>query len=220
MFIEIAQIVDRGGADIIQVAHGMGMDPRIGSKNLHAGIGYGGSCFPKDIKALITTAKELGLELKILKEVERVNETMPDHYVEKLVSVLSGSAKKPWTIAVLGLTFKPNTDDQRESPAIHLINKLMKECKEIRILDPTVLTNKQTPWSTEKKIRVCQNIQDTFMKADAVILYTAWEMFAQIDWKEAARYMANPILLDAGNMYDPEVIRAAGILYLAIGRGN
>lgn len=217
---EIARIADRTGADIKKVAMGMGMDTRIGSEFLQAGIGYGGSCFPKDVKALLATARSLGADLKILEAVELVNKTQTDWYLEKLTRILHDTTHKPWTIAILGLTFKRDTDDQRESPAIRMIHQILKDCKEIRIFDPTVTALEQTPWSTEMKIKVCSTFEETFALVDAAILCTDWEIFATIDWKETARNMHIPILIDGRNMYDPDAIRALGIQYVALGRGN
>ncbi|WP_018131687.1 UDP-glucose dehydrogenase family protein [Effusibacillus pohliae] len=217
---EMARIADRAGADVTQVAKGMGMDRRIGTEFLQAGIGYGGSCFPKDVKALIATAKELGVGAEILETVERVNQTQSDLYLRKLTEALRGTAKEPWVIAVFGLTFKRDTDDQRESPAIRIVEQLLADCQEIRILDPTVEFPSQTPWPDERKVVVCQTVEEALSAADAAFLCTDWEMFATIDWGEAARCMRTPILVDGRNLYDPETIRAAGVRYLGLGRGG
>lgn len=214
---EIAQIADKTGADILQVAYGVGLDSRIGAEFLKSGIGYGGSCFPKDVKALISTADLMGVNTHILKEIESVNEAMPDVYLAKLAASLK---KEPWTISILGLTFKPETDDQRESPAIKIVNKLLPACKEIRILDPTIQSNLQTPWPHDSKVKVCQTIEETLTRTDAAILCTAWDTFTGIDWNKAKDLMGNPILLDGRNLYEPNVMKAAGITYLALGRGN
>ncbi|RFU61299.1 UDP-glucose dehydrogenase family protein [Peribacillus glennii] len=217
---EIAQIADKTGADILQIAYGVGLDPRIGTEFLQSGIGYGGSCFPKDVKALISTADLIGVETHILKEIESVNESMPNVYLAKLADSLDKVTNEPWTISILGLTFKPETDDQRESPAIKIVNKLLPACKEIRILDPTIQSNTKTPWPNDSKIIVCQTIEETLVGADAAVLCTTWDTFTSIDWNEAKAYMKNPILLDGRNLYEPNIIKAAGITYLALGRGN
>ncbi|MFC4768594.1 UDP-glucose dehydrogenase family protein [Effusibacillus consociatus] len=217
---EMCRIAERAGANVVEVAQGMGMDVRIGAKFLNAGIGYGGSCFPKDVKALIATARELGVELKILEAVETVNRTQPLFYLKKLVQTLRETVDKPWIVALLGLTFKPNTDDQRESPAIRIVEELLPDCQEIRIIDPTIEFPDQTPWPDERKVVVCKTVEEAFSAADAAILCTEWEMFAKINWEEAVRCMRNPILLDGRNFYNPEQLRAAGIRYLALGRGN
>ncbi|WP_050184020.1 UDP-glucose dehydrogenase family protein [Domibacillus robiginosus] len=214
---EIAQIADKTGADILQVAYGVGLDSRIGAEFLKSGIGYGGSCFPKDVKALISTADLIGVKTHILKEIESVNEAMPDVYLAKLAASLK---KEPWTISILGLTFKPETDDQRESPAIKIVNKLLPACKEIRILDPTIQSNLQTPWPNNSKVKVYQTIEETLVRTNAAILCTAWDTFTGIDWGKAKDFMKNPILLDGRNLYDPNTMKAAGITYLALGRGN
>ncbi|GAX92004.1 UDP-glucose dehydrogenase family protein [Effusibacillus lacus] len=215
---EVARTADQVGADVTTVARGMGMDTRIGSQFLKAGIGYGGSCFPKDVKALIHTAKELGIDPKILEAVEAVNRTQTEYYLNKLTDVLLANAKKPWTIAVLGLTFKPDTDDQRESPAIRMVEQLLEHCIEIRILDPTIQMPTQTPWPDEPKIAVCSTIEETLSAADAAILCTEWEQFGKINWKETVPIMRHPILLDGRNYYEPEHMKAAGIHYIAVGR--
>jgi UDPglucose 6-dehydrogenase len=217
---EIARIAEHVGADVVEVARGMGMDPRIGKEFLRAGIGFGGSCFPKDLKALIATAKGLGADSRILEAVEYINRTQTNYYLEKLTRTLQEIAKRPWKIAILGLAFKPETDDQRESPAIQVVNHLLQECDEIRIVDPTIQTRNQTPWPHEQKIMVCRTTSESLTGADAVILCTEWEQFSNIDWKEAATHMRHPILLDGRNMFDPEEIRSAGMRYLALGRGK
>ncbi|GIM47104.1 UDP-glucose 6-dehydrogenase [Collibacillus ludicampi] len=217
---EIARIAEHAGADVVEIARGMGMDSRIGSEFLRAGIGFGGSCFPKDLKALIATAKELGADSKILEAVEYINRTQPNFYTEKLNRLLQKIAKRPWKIAILGLTFKPDTDDQRESPAIQVVNHLLEECEEIRIIDPTIQTRNQTPWPHEQKVTICRTTTESLSGADAVILCTDWEQFSNIDWKEAASHMRHPVLLDGRNMFDPDDIRSAGMRYLALGRGE
>lgn len=216
---EIARIADLVGSDVVEIARGMGMDPRIGSEFLQAGIGYGGSCFPKDVKALIASAKEFGTVPRILEAVEHVNRTQPDVYLKKLERALHG-VEKPWIIGVLGFTFKPATDDQRESPAARMVGQLLNDCREIRILDPSIQFSSQTPWPDDPRIVVCKTVEAALSAANAAILCTEWEAFAKINWKEAARYMRNPILLDGRNMYSPQEIRSAGMQYLALGRGK
>jgi UDPglucose 6-dehydrogenase len=216
---EITRIAECVGADVMEVARGMAMDPRIGKEYLRAGIGYGGSCFPKDLQALIATAKDSGTETRILEAVEWINRTQADLYLEKLKRTLGKVAEKPWTIAVWGLTFKPGTDDQRESPSIHLVNQLLADCREIRVLDPTIQRKEQTPWLHEQNV-VIADMYESLAGADAVILCTEWNMFRLVDWKRAANLMRHPFLLDGRYFYDPEEVRAQGMQYLSLGRGK
>jgi UDPglucose 6-dehydrogenase len=155
-----------------------------------------------------------------LEAVENINRSQTDFYLSKLEDTLQATADKPWVIAILGLTFKSNTDDQRESPAIKIVNRLLKHSNEIRILDPTVKSIGQTPWPDESRVRVFTNIDQALANAHAAILCTEWDIFATIDWKAAARLMLTPLLLDGRNLYNPQTMREAGIHYLALGRGQ
>lgn len=217
---EMARIADKSGADITKVAQGIGLDPRIGQDHLQAGIGYGGSCFPKDVRALLAAAQEVGVEMKMLKAVEEINKTQIDCYLAKLFSALQAMAAKPWTLAVLGLSFKAGTDDQRESPALHLIKKVWHDCREIRVYDPVVRQlNGIPPWAGQKVI-VCPSSAEALKGADAAVICTAWEEFTRIDWSQEVKKMAHPLLLDGRNLYHPAAMRAAGVHYLGVGRGN
>jgi UDPglucose 6-dehydrogenase len=218
---DIANLCEIVGADVNMVRKGIGTDQRIGSKFLYAGCGYGGSCFPKDIKALIQTAKEKGYEMKVLKAVEEVNDTQKEILYRKLVKHL-GENLKGKTIAIWGLSFKPNTDDVREAPALLLIEKLTKAGCNIRVFDPVAIpetkkTLKRNLTEFVDQIHFAFDIYDAALESEALLLVTEWKEFRMPSWGVIRKAMKNPLILDGRNIYDKKELQELGFTYEGIG---
>jgi UDPglucose 6-dehydrogenase len=218
---DIANLCEIVGADVNMVRKGIGTDQRIGSKFLYAGCGYGGSCFPKDIKALIQTAKEKGYEMKVLKAVEEVNDTQKEILYRKLVKHL-GENLKGKTIAIWGLSFKPNTDDVREAPALLLIEKLTKAGCNIRVFDPVAIpetkkTLKRNLTEFVDQIHFASDIYDAALESEALLLVTEWKEFRMPSWGVIRKAMKNPLILDGRNIYDKKELQELGFTYEGIG---
>jgi UDPglucose 6-dehydrogenase len=211
---EVANICDRVGADVTQVAKGIGLDSRIGSKFLQAGIGWGGSCFPKDVSALIHTADDYGYEAQLLKAAVTVNQRQRLIALEKLQQVLK--ILKGKTVGLLGLTFKPDTDDMRDAPALDLIEQLHRLGTKIKAFDPLVsqtglrhgLSNVLVETDPERLADGC----------DALVLVTDWKQFRTLDFAKMAKLMNNPVMIDGRNFLDQEILEGAGFRYVGIGR--
>lgn len=226
---DIANLCEIVGADVNMVRKGIGSDARIGSKFLYAGSGYGGSCFPKDVQALIRTAEENGYELRLLKAVEEVNESQKEVLFNKLLKRW-GKDMKGKTVAIWGLAFKPNTDDIREAPAFVVMEKLLKAGAEIRAFDPIAiptskeqiafLENEQKN-SDEKldysKVYFANDAYDAADDADAILLMTEWKEFRMPNWKVIKKSMRTPIVLDGRNIYDRNEMKEFGFDYEGIG---
>jgi len=210
----IAQICEKIGADIEKVSRGLGLDPRIGDKFLKAGLGYGGSCFPKDTWALISFAKRLGYNFNFLKQVDEINKQQVDYFVNKVVRLCDGSVKNK-KLAILGLSFKPDTDDMREARSILIINKLQKMGAKIFSYDPVAMTRAKT---ILKDVNYGDNPYDVLDKSEALLLITEWDEFKNIDFKKVRKLMKNPVVVDGRNIYDPEKLRELGFRYEGIGR--
>ncbi len=210
---EIANVCEATGADVVQVAEGVGLDRRIGSAFLRAGIGYGGSCFPKDSLALKQLAANSGYHFQLLNAVIEVNELQKRRVIGKLQEHLGTLRGK--TVTLLGLAFKPNTDDVREAPSLVLAGRLVAEGAQIRAWDPIVDGKRVIPQAT-----VLADPLEALDGADAAVLVTEWPQLAQVDWAEAAKRMRNPLLVDGRNMLDPAELRAAGFTYDGIGRNG
>jgi UDPglucose 6-dehydrogenase len=218
---DIANLCEIVGADVNMVRKGIGTDQRIGSKFLYAGCGYGGSCFPKDIKALIQTAKEKGYEMKVLKAVEEVNDTQKEILYRKLVKHL-GENLKGKTIAIWGLSFKPNTDDVREAPALLLIEKLTNAGCNIRVFDPVAIpetkkTLKRNLTEFVDQIHFASDIYDAALESEALLLVTEWKEFRMPSWGVIRKAMKNPLILDGRNIYDKKELQELGFTYEGIG---
>jgi UDPglucose 6-dehydrogenase len=209
----IANICERVGADVRQVADGMGHDRRIGRAFLDAGVGYGGSCFPKDVAAFIQIAKEAGYDFRLLEEVARVNEGQRDVLLRHLRDALWVLRNR--TITILGLAYKPNTDDVREAPAIAIIEALRKEGALVRAYDPAAEVNARR---LLPGITYCPNPYDAAKDSDAVVLLTEWEEFRSLDLARLRDVMRRPVLVDGRNILDPEAARALGFHYAGMGR--
>ncbi len=212
---ELSRLCDRVGADINNVRKGIGSDPRIGSKFLYAGVGYGGSCFPKDVKALIKTAKEHGVELEIVQSVESANQKQKKILVQKVLEHF-GNDIKGKTFAVWGLAFKPNTDDMREAPSIEIINGLLEKGAQIKAYDPVAMENAKKIFGDT--IEYSKDEYEALIDADAMLLVTEWNEFRFINYKVADRLMKEKVIFDGRNIYDPQEVRNNGFVYYGIGR--
>jgi UDPglucose 6-dehydrogenase len=211
---EMADLCEQVGADVQEVARGMGLDNRIGAKFLHPGPGFGGSCFPKDTSALIKTAHDHGVPLRLIETVSAVNEQRKRAMARKVVQALGGSVRGK-TVAVLGLTFKPNTDDTRDSPAIPLITALHDLGAGVRGYDPAGMEQAK-PHLPE--VHYCQSAYSAAEGADAVVIATEWEQFRALDLARLKGAMRQPIIVDLRNIYRAEEMRRAAFRYIPIGR--
>ena len=213
---EMADLCEQVGADVQEVARGMGLDNRIGAKFLHAGPGFGGSCFPKDTSALIKTAHDHGVPLRLVEAVSAVNEQRKRAMARKVVQALGGSVRGK-TVAVLGLTFKPNTDDTRDSPAIPLITALHDLGATVRGYDPAGMEQAK-PHLPD--VRYCQSAYGAAEGADAVVIATEWEQFRALDLSRLKRLMTQPVVIDLRNIYRDDEMRRAAFRYVPIGRAG
>ncbi len=210
---EIANVCEEVGADVGEVARGMGLDQRIGPAFLRAGIGYGGSCFPKDLKALKQLAGNTGYHFQLLTAVIEVNELQKRRVVKKLQHRLGSLAGR--RVALLGLAFKPDTDDMREASSLVLAARLQGEGAEVSAYDPVAA---EAARSLLDGVEFCGSAMDSLEGADAVVLVTEWPEFAELDWAAAAGRMARPLLIDGRNFLDPNLLQSAGFEYEGIGR--
>jgi UDPglucose 6-dehydrogenase len=211
---EIARICERVDADVKVVAEGMGMDRRIGPLFLEAGIGYGGSCFPKDVKALARMAETMGYHPELLDTVMEINEDQRKLVVDKLREVL-GSLRDQ-TIGVLGLAYKPNTDDIREAPAMAVIQSLLEKGAHVRAYDPAAIPNAKRLLNSS--VEYCEDAYATARGADALLLVTEWDEFRRLDFDRIKPVMRRPVLVDGRNIYDPRAMRDRGFIYRGVGR--
>jgi UDPglucose 6-dehydrogenase len=211
---EIADLCEKVGADVQEVARGMGLDNRIGSKFLHAGPGFGGSCFPKDLRALIKTAQDHEVPLRILEAVVAVNDSRKRAMARK-VSAMFGGALRGKTVAVLGLTFKPNTDDMREAPSLALITALQDMGAQVRAFDPAGMGQAQTLLNN---VVYCDSAYDCAEATDALVIMTEWEQFRALDLDRLRDLMACPVVVDLRNIYRPEEMYRHGFAYVCVGR--
>ena len=211
---EIANLCERVGADVNLVRKGIGADPRIGSKFLYPGCGYGGSCFPKDVKALLRTAAEADVPMPLLQAVEQVNERQKEVLFEKLSRHYAGNLAAR-TIAVWGLSYKPETDDMREAPALVLIEKLLEAGCRVQVYDPIAMERCRAVLGD--RVTYAKDMYDAALDADAVMLVTEWKVFRLPSWETLRRVMRTPLLIDGRNIYDRDEVLAAGIMYDRIG---
>jgi len=210
---EIADLCEQVGADVQQVARGIGLDHRIGGKFLHAGPGFGGSCFPKDTSALLTTAHDHGVPLRLVETVAAVNEQRKRAMARKVAAAVDGSIRE--TIAVLGLTFKPNTDDIRESPAIPLITALHDLGATVQAYDPAGMEQAKRELPS---VIYCNSAYNAAQDAEAVVIATEWEQFRALDLARLKSVMARPVIIDLRNIYRIDEMKRADFRYMAIGR--
>lgn len=212
---EIANICEELGADVREVSRGMGLDKRIGPSFLDAGLGWGGSCFPKDVKALAHMAVLHGSQPQLLQAVMDINRNQRRRVVVKLRRALGTLDQK--VIGVLGLSFKPNTDDIREAPALEVIHLLENEGATVQAYDPQAMPNAA---AVLPRVRLCNTPYEVAEGADALLLATEWNEFKQLDFARIRQLMRSPILLDSRNLWEPEQVRAQGFTYFSIGRSN
>jgi len=212
---EIANLCEKVGADVDMVRKGMGTDVRIGQQFLFAGIGYGGSCFPKDVAALLNTSKSYGHKLDILEAVEEVNKMQKQIIVEKLKKHFNDKVKG-LTVTLWGLSFKPNTDDIREAPALTIIAALHKAGVNIRAYDPAAMEEMKR--KIGNTIKYCENNYDALKGSDALLLLTEWNDFRRPDFDRMKTLMKQPVIFDGRNIYDPKLMAERGFVYYGIGR--
>lgn len=213
---EVAEFCEKAGGNVREVAKGVGLDDRIGPRFLHAGIGYGGSCFPKDVKAFIQTGHENGYEFKILQAVEEVNDLQKRRLFDKVMDYYGGDIKGK-LFAVWGLAFKPRTDDMREAPALTIIPLLLEAGAEIQAFDPVAMDNAQSILGDEG-ISYCKNAIEALKGACSVLVLTEWDEFRGIELGELKTHLKEPVIFDGRNIYNLEDIAREGITYIDIGR--
>jgi len=209
----LSVICEKSGADVVKVADGIGLDRRIGRSFLNAGVGFGGFCFPKDLKAFIGIAGKMGYDFRLLKEVERINDDQIARFVKKLEDMLWNLKDKK--IGLLGLAFKPNTDDMRFAPAITIVQELLRQGAQVTAFDPVAMGRSR---EIMPGIRYADDPYGVADQADALVLVTEWEQFRNLDFARIKGMMRQPVLLDGRNLYDPEKLRALGFIYGGIGR--
>jgi UDPglucose 6-dehydrogenase len=213
----VSDLCDKVGADVTAVTRGIGLDSRIGPQFLDAGIGYGGYCFPKDLRAFIHLAEEHGVNFSLLQEVENVNQRRVEVFIRKVHETLWTLRGK--TLGLLGLAFKPGTDDTREAVSLKIIQTLLDEGTNLRVYDPQAMPNTQAffPTTTER-LTYCSSAYDAAQGAQALLLVTEWEEFRQLDLARVREVMEVPILVDGRNLFDPATVRKAGFEYVSMGR--
>jgi UDPglucose 6-dehydrogenase len=213
---EIADLAEKVGANVQEVARGIGLDNRIGSKFLHAGPGFGGSCFPKDTMALIKTGQDNETPLRIIETVVAVNDQRKRAMARKVANAFGGNGSlRGKSIAVLGVTFKPNTDDMRDAPSIPLITALQDMGALVRVFDPVGMPQAK---KVLENVTFCQNAYDCAKGAHALVIVTEWEQFRALDLKEMASIMASSVIVDLRNIYSPEEVMRNGFHYCGVGR--
>jgi UDPglucose 6-dehydrogenase len=209
----VSIICEASGANVHEVANGMGMDARIGRRFLDAGIGFGGSCFPKDLSAFIKISEQLGYDFALLKEVQHINAHQMERFVKKITDTLW--VLKDKTIGVLGLAFKQNTDDVRMSPAIDLCQRLQKEGAKLRVFDPQAMEKAK---GILKDATYVENMNDVAAGCDALVIATEWPEFKKLDLERARHELTHPILFDGRNLFDPVEMEKMGFIYKSVGR--
>lgn len=212
----IAQLSEKVGSNGPDVLQAVGLDKRIGTAFLHAGAGWGGSCFPKDVKALIAIAQENDYDFKLLKEVEEINKQAKQAIVDKAKKVLGDVNGK--TIGILGLAFKPDTDDMRDAPSVYIISQLVDAGANIQTFDPIAQENAQRILHDKQNITFCANEYDVVKDADLVILVTEWNEFKEMDMEKVGQSMKEKRIIDGRNIYDPEKMEKLGFAYIGVGR--
>lgn len=209
----MAFLSEKVGADVNLVLEGVGLDKRLGRAFLYPGVGYGGSCFPKDVKALIAMAASVGYDFTLLKEVDRINEQASEYFIRKIEKGLKSIKGK--TIGILGLSFKPNTDDMREAPSIKIISVLQEKGAKVRAYDPIAMTNAKQILSD---VIFYTNAYDVAKDADALVILTEWNEFRQLDLVKVKRLMKGPFIFDGRNIYEPQKVKKLGFIYAGVGR--
>jgi len=216
---EMANLAERCGADIEAVRKGMGSDPRIGYHFIYPGAGYGGSCFPKDIKALERTARDYGYQAKMLQAVEMVNDAQKNVLFQKISRHYQGNLKGK-TFALWGLSFKPKTDDMRDAPSRVLMEALWEVGATVQAFDPEAIKETQRIYGERNDLILCKNMQEALQNADALVVVTEWKVFWSPDFSLIKKYLKEPVIFDGRNIYDPAVLKTEGFTYYGIGRGE
>ncbi|MEK6809928.1 MAG: UDP-glucose/GDP-mannose dehydrogenase family protein [Nanoarchaeota archaeon] len=212
---EIANICDRTGADVKIISMALGLDYRISPRFLNPGVGYGGSCFPKDVKALIKNAHEKGYQAKLLEEVDALNERQKNIIVKKIQERFNQDLKGK-TFSILGLSFKPKTNDMREAPSITIIKELLSHGAMLKVFDPCAMEDTKKLFND--KITYCSSAEDTAVGSSALVLVTEWDEFRSIDFSELGKLMKEKVIFDGRNIYEPELVRDEGFEYIGMGR--
>ncbi len=210
----VSDICDMVGADISEVARGIGLDRRIGKEFLNAGIGFGGSCFPKDLSAFVRIAEKVGYDFGMLKEVQKVNEYQKRLLIKKIEGLLWNLSKK--TIGILGLSFKPDTDDLRQAPSLDIIDMLESEGAKIKVYDPEAMPKASK--ILKKSIEFCKDPYDVAKSSDCLVIVTEWNEFKELDLKKIKKLMRQPVIVDGRNIYEPAEIKKLGFRYAGMGR--
>ena len=216
---ELANIAERVGADIEKVRVGIGSDPRIGYGFIYPGCGYGGSCFPKDVQALVRSAHAHEYEARILNAVEEVNRRQKESLYKKIERHFEGKLAGK-VIALWGLAFKPNTDDMREAPSRNLIAALLRAGAIVRAFDPVAMTEAKKIYGERPDVVLCQSVEETLLGADALVIVTEWKEFRSPDFELIKKELSTPVIFDGRNLYDPLYLARLGFTYSAMGRGK
>jgi UDPglucose 6-dehydrogenase len=216
---ELANLAERFGADIEKVRVGIGSDPRIGYHFIYPGLGYGGSCFPKDVQALARSARSVGYEAKLLDSVESVNKAQKQVLFDKISRHYGGQLKGK-TFAMWGLAFKPGTDDMREAPSRVLLERLWKAGAKVRAFDPAAIKETRRIFGERPDLTLCTRARETLEGADALAIVTEWKEFRSPDFDNLKKQLKSPVIFDGRNLYDPAMMKKLGFKYYAIGRGE
>lgn len=216
---EMANIAERLGVDIEQVRHGIGSDPRIGYHFIYPGCGYGGACFPKDVSALARTSSAVGYQASLLHAVQDVNKRQKTVLFDKLMSAFNGQLVGK-TIAIWGLSFKPNTDDIREAPSRVLMESLWAAGAKVRAFDPEAMGEIRRAYGSREDLLLVDSQDEAIVSADALVICTEWRQFRAVDFKAIKAHLNHPVLVDGRNIFDPTEARSAGLKYYAVGRGD
>jgi UDPglucose 6-dehydrogenase len=215
----MANIAERVGADIEHVRQGIGSDHRIGFQFIYPGCGYGGSCFPKDVQALSRTAKSIGYDAKVLEAVEATNDLQKEKLFGKISKFYSGDLAGK-VVALWGLSFKPRTDDMRAAPSRNLLERLIAEGASVRAYDPVAMDEARHIYGDKPGIEFCETAEEALQGADVLAIVTEWKNFWGPDFANLANQLADKAIFDGRNLYDPAVVKTAGLRYFAIGRGE
>ena len=210
----VSFICDKVGADVAEVAKGIGLDKRIGSSFLNAGIGYGGSCFPKDLDAFLSISDKLGYNFELLRSVKNINDYQKKAFLQKIKDSLWIIKDK--TITILGLSFKPDTDDIRSAPSLDIIDALKEEGARLKVYDPAAMGKAKK--LLNDKVKFCKSPYDACRSSDCLLIITEWSEFMELDFKKIKKLMNRPLVIDGRNIYDPATMKKMGFTYLGVGR--
>lgn len=216
---ELANIAERVGADIEKVRVGIGSDPRIGYSFIYPGVGYGGSCFPKDVQALIRSANSVQYKARLLESVEAVNESQKSFLVGKMLKHFGPGGLKGRTVALWGLAFKPNTDDMRQAPSLRIIDELLREGAAVQAFDPVAMQEARRLLSDRDGVKFVSDAWTAIQGADALAIVTEWQEFRSPDFDQMKATLRQPVIFDGRNLYNPDLMKALGFSYYAVGRG-